>query len=102
MAKEKEINKITDALSALQEANNTDLAALAAAEKHFKAVSAGLSSSEDGEDATLAGQIMACKNNISKAETEAKQVQTFPGHLKAGIPNPLELLHFQDLVVIAT
>ncbi|KAJ6658253.1 hypothetical protein lerEdw1_020525 [Lerista edwardsae] len=75
VAKEKEVKKITDALSALQEANKKDTEALAAAQQHFNAVSAGLSSSEDGEDATLAGQVMACKNNISKAETEAKQAQ---------------------------
>ncbi|XP_044273439.1 structural maintenance of chromosomes protein 2-like, partial [Varanus komodoensis] len=72
-SKEKEVKKISDVLSTLQEASNKDAEALAAAQQHFKAVSAGLSSNEDGEDATLAEQIMACKNDISKAETEAKQ-----------------------------
>lgn len=47
---------------------------MAAAQQHFNAVSAGLSSNEDGAEATLAGQMMACKNDISKAQTEAKQV----------------------------
>ncbi|KAH0628379.1 hypothetical protein JD844_009458 [Phrynosoma platyrhinos] len=74
-SKEKEVKKITDALSAFREASNKDTEALAAAQQHFNAVSAGLSSSEDGEDATLAGQMMACKNDISKAQTEAKQAQ---------------------------
>lgn len=72
--KEKEVKKMRDALSVLQEGNHKDTEALAAAQQHFNAVSAGLSSSEDGEDATLAGQMMTCKNDISKAETEAKQV----------------------------
>uniref|UniRef100_A0A670ZH44 Structural maintenance of chromosomes protein n=1 Tax=Pseudonaja textilis TaxID=8673 RepID=A0A670ZH44_PSETE len=73
--KEKEVKKLRDALSVLQEENSKDTEALAAAQQHFNAASAGLSSSEDGEDATLAGQMMTCKNDISKAETEAKQAQ---------------------------
>ncbi|XP_061487725.1 structural maintenance of chromosomes protein 2 [Rhineura floridana] len=75
VSKEEEVKKITDALSTLQEANKKETEALAAAQQHFSAVSAGLSSSEDGEDATLVGQMIACKNDISKAETEAKQAQ---------------------------
>ncbi|XP_068830001.1 structural maintenance of chromosomes protein 2 [Capricornis sumatraensis] len=74
-AKEKEVKKITDGLSALQEASNKDAEALAIAQQHFNAVSAGLSSNEDGAEATLAGQMMACKNDISKTQTEAKQAQ---------------------------
>ncbi|XP_007951938.2 structural maintenance of chromosomes protein 2 [Orycteropus afer afer] len=74
-AKEKEVRKITDGLQALREASSKDAEALAAAQQHFNAVSAGLSSSEDGAEATLAGQMMACKNDISKAQTEAKQAQ---------------------------
>ncbi|XP_073405811.1 structural maintenance of chromosomes protein 2 isoform X2 [Dendrobates tinctorius] len=73
--KEKEIKKITDSFSALQETSQKDTEAFTAAQQHFNAVSAGLSSNEDGEEATLAGQMMTCKNDISKAETEAKQAQ---------------------------
>lgn len=73
-AKEKEVKKITAGLNTLQEASKKDAEALAAAQQHFNAVSAGLSSNEDGAEATLAGQMMACKNDISKAQTEAKQV----------------------------
>lgn len=75
-AKEKEVKNITDRLQGLQEASNRDAEALAAAQQHFNAVSAGLSSTEDGAEATLAGQMIACKNDISKAQTEAKQVNT--------------------------
>ena len=49
---------------------------MAVAQQHFNAVSAGLFSNEDGAEATLAGQMMACKNEISKTQTEAKQVST--------------------------
>ncbi|NXF41408.1 SMC2 protein, partial [Nyctibius bracteatus] len=74
-SKEKEVKKIEEDLNALQEASAKDADALAAAQQHFNAVSAGLSSNDDGEEATLAGQMMTCKNEISKAVTEAKQAQ---------------------------
>lgn len=74
--KENEVSKVMEQLQALQEEGQKDGAALEAAEQHFRAVSAGLSTNEDGEEATLAGQMMTCKNEISKADTEAKQVRT--------------------------
>lgn len=75
MVKENEVSKVMEQLQALQEEGQKDSAALEAAEQHFKAVSAGLSTNEDGEEATLAGQMMTCKNEMSKADTEAKQVR---------------------------
>lgn len=75
VVKEKEVSKLTEQLQAVQEEGQKDSAALEAAEQHFKAVSAGLSTNEDGEEATLAGQMMTCKNDMSKADTEAKQVR---------------------------
>ncbi|XP_048852604.1 structural maintenance of chromosomes protein 2 [Brienomyrus brachyistius] len=74
-AKEIEMNKVMEKLQKVQEEGQKDAETLVAAQQHFKAVSAGLSSNEDGEEATLAGQMMACKNDMSKAETEAKQAQ---------------------------
>ncbi|XP_036373086.1 structural maintenance of chromosomes protein 2 [Megalops cyprinoides] len=74
-AKEKEVTKVTEKLRSVQEEGQKDAEALVAAQQHFNAVSAGLSSNEDGEEATLAGQMMTCKNDMSKAETEAKQAQ---------------------------
>ncbi|XP_066576458.1 structural maintenance of chromosomes protein 2 [Amia ocellicauda] len=74
-AKENEVKKITDKLKAIQEEGQKDNEALAAAQQHFNSVSTGLSSNEDGEAATLAGQMMTCKNDTSKADTEAKQAQ---------------------------
>lgn len=73
--KENEVSKLVEQLQALQEEGQKDSAALEAAEQHFRAVSAGLSTNEDGEEATLAGQMMTCKNEMSKADTEAKQVR---------------------------
>ncbi|XP_035276000.1 structural maintenance of chromosomes protein 2 [Anguilla anguilla] len=74
-AKEKEVAKMAETLRSVQEEGQKDTEALAAAQQHFNAVSAGLSTNEDGEEATLAGQMMTCKNDISKADTEAKQAQ---------------------------
>ncbi|NXE78498.1 SMC2 protein, partial [Cochlearius cochlearius] len=74
-SKEKVVKNTEEELKALQEASEKDAATLAAAQQHFNAVSAGLSSNDDGEEATLAGQMMTCKNEISKAVTEAKQAQ---------------------------
>ncbi|XP_028314054.1 structural maintenance of chromosomes protein 2 [Gouania willdenowi] len=82
VVKEKEVSKVTERLQTLQEEGQKDGAELEAAEQHFKAVSAGLSSNEDGEEATLAGQMMTCKNDISKAETEAKQAHMTLKHAK--------------------
>lgn len=75
VVKENEVSKLMEQLKALQEEGQKESAALEAAEQHFRAVSAGLSTNEDGEEATLAGQMMTCKNEISKADTEAKQVR---------------------------
>lgn len=68
-------------MRAVQEEGQKDTEELEAAQQHFKAVSAGLSANEDGEAATLAGQMMTCKNDMSKAETEATQVTFSPEHV---------------------
>nr|XP_057941662.1 structural maintenance of chromosomes protein 2 [Doryrhamphus excisus] len=83
LVKEKEVSKVMEKLQALKEEGQKDSADLEAAEQHFKAVSAGLSTNEDGEEATLASQMMACKNDISKADTEAKQAQMTLKHTQA-------------------
>ncbi|XP_054034949.1 structural maintenance of chromosomes protein 2 [Dryobates pubescens] len=74
-SKEAEVKKIVQELNALQETSEKDALALTAAHHHFNAVSSGLSSSGGGEDTTLSGQMMACKTEISKLVTEAKQAQ---------------------------
>ena len=57
--KEKELKKLNDLLIKLEEKSQEDSKALKIAQDHFHAVSAGLSSNEDGEDKTLADQIMS-------------------------------------------
>ncbi|NXS82230.1 SMC2 protein, partial [Erpornis zantholeuca] len=74
-SKEKEVKNLEKKLSVSQEECEKDAHALAAAQQHFNAVSAGLSSNKDGEEATLSEQMMICKNEIGKAVTEAKQAQ---------------------------
>lgn len=83
VVKEAEVSKAGERLDALREEGRQDSAALEAAQQHFQAVSAGLSTNEDGEEATLAGQMMACKNDMSKADTEAKQAQMKLKHAQA-------------------
>ncbi|XP_056891582.1 structural maintenance of chromosomes protein 2 [Takifugu flavidus] len=83
IVKEREVSKVMEQLLAMQEEGQKENAALEVAEKHFRAVSAGLSTNEDGEEATLAGQMMTCKNDISKADTEAKQAQMALKHAQA-------------------
>lgn len=76
-AKETEVAKAMEQLKVVQDEGQKDAEALEAAQQHFKAVSAGLSANEDGVEATLNEQMMTCKNDMSKAETEAKQVNSF-------------------------
>ncbi|XP_073227493.1 structural maintenance of chromosomes protein 2-like [Porites lutea] len=73
--KEKELKKLSDLLVKLEQTGQADSNAVQAAQDHFHAVSAGLSSNEGGEDKTLADQVMTYKNEISSAETESKQAQ---------------------------
>ena len=61
--KEKELKKLND-LTKLEEKSQEDSKALKIAQDHFHAVSAGLSSNEDGEDKTLADQIMSKSMNF--------------------------------------
>ena len=57
--KEKELKNLRDLLVKLEEKSQEDNKAVKAAQDHFHAVSAGLSSNEGGEDKTLADQIMS-------------------------------------------
>ncbi|NXH80822.1 SMC2 protein, partial [Edolisoma coerulescens] len=75
VSKEKEVKNLEKELNVSEEECEKDAHALTAAQQHFNAVSAGLSSNKDGEEATLSGQMMICKNEIGKAVTEAKQAQ---------------------------
>lgn len=56
--KEKEVEKIRSELEKLEKQSTSDQEAHSAAQKHYQAVSSGLSSNADGEDATLNDQLM--------------------------------------------
>lgn len=57
-AKGKSSNKLKNNLEALEEKSKTDAELVTDAQNHYHAVSAGLSSNDDGEDKTLADQMM--------------------------------------------
>ena len=57
-SKQTELEKKTVKLSELEKAQQDFVEQHAAAQKHFHAVSAGLSSNQDGEDASLHDQLM--------------------------------------------
>ncbi|KAJ8305459.1 hypothetical protein KUTeg_016004 [Tegillarca granosa] len=74
-SKEGKMSKVSEDLVALQEQSTADEEAHVAAQKHYQAVSAGLSSNTDGEDATLNEQLMTARKEISVAESETKEAQ---------------------------
>ncbi|XP_064498026.1 structural maintenance of chromosomes protein 2 [Pseudopipra pipra] len=75
VSKEQELKKKEKELNALQEESEKDADALARAQKHFNALSAGVSNNNNGEESSLSEQMMICKNEISKAVTDTKQAQ---------------------------
>lgn len=56
-AKEAQMAKVGDLFQALREADETDSKAFADAQKRFQAITAGLEVNEDGQAATLQGQL---------------------------------------------
>ncbi|XP_063962913.1 structural maintenance of chromosomes protein 2-like [Lytechinus pictus] len=75
-AKEKDIEKLSGSFTKLEEKCKENQEGVVQAQKHYQAVSAGLSSSDDGEDKTLADQLMTCKAEMKAAETNLKQAQS--------------------------
>ncbi|XP_077545843.1 structural maintenance of chromosomes 2 [Haemaphysalis longicornis] len=75
VGKGKQVEKLQGQLAELADESEKDAEAVAAAQKHFQAVSAGLASNAEGEEATLAEQLRAAKNDIAEAETESRQAE---------------------------
>ncbi|XP_015779303.1 PREDICTED: structural maintenance of chromosomes protein 2-like [Acropora digitifera] len=96
--KEKELKNLRDLLVKLEEKSQEDNKAVKAAQDHFHAVSAGLSSNEGGEDKTLADQIMTCKNEISAAETESKQAHLKMFNSQIDVKANSDLKHAKELL----
>ena len=63
-SKGRELEKLERELEGLLEKSTKDEETLATAQKHYQAVSAGLSKNTEGEDATLADQLMG--NEVSE------------------------------------
>lgn len=59
VSKEKDMSKLGQELEKLQAQGTTDQANHDSAQKHYQAVSAGLSSNTDGEAASLNDQLMS-------------------------------------------
>lgn len=59
VSKEKDMSKLGQELEKLQAQSTTDQANHDSAQKHYQAVSAGLSSNTDGEAASLNDQLMS-------------------------------------------
>ncbi|KAG1673906.1 Structural maintenance of chromosomes protein 2 [Nymphon striatum] len=73
--KTKDAEKAVKLLEKLQETCQTDAENLETAQKRFQAISAGLSTNTDGQEATLADQLITAKTDIAVAETEFKQAE---------------------------
>lgn len=74
-SKRSEVASRHDNHKELQERSRSAEKAVQAAQQHFQAVTAGLSSGADGQEETLAAQKIACENEISNAVTEIKQAE---------------------------
>lgn len=83
--KESEMQRTGDAFQSLKDADEADAKAYADAQKRFEAVSAGLSTNEDGEAATLQDQLIAAKQKSAESATSIKQCE-------------MELKHCQQLL----
>ena len=69
-SKGRELEKLERELEGLLEKSTKDEETLATAQKHYQAVSAGLSKNTEGEDATLADQLMG--NEVSERYDQQK------------------------------
>ncbi|CAN8010491.1 unnamed protein product [Ixodes pacificus] len=75
VSKQKQADKLQATVDALAESSQKDAEAVAAANKHFRAVTAGLSSNADGEEATITEQLRAAKSDIAEAVTAMRQAE---------------------------
>uniref|UniRef100_A0A1B6GEP0 Structural maintenance of chromosomes protein n=1 Tax=Cuerna arida TaxID=1464854 RepID=A0A1B6GEP0_9HEMI len=85
--KEKILSKAEDVFLQLKKADEEDSKALEAAERKFQAVSSGLLSSDDGEDATLQDQLMKAKQEVSRLQTETMQCNMQLEHNRSELKN---------------
>ncbi|ROT64973.1 putative structural maintenance of chromosomes protein 2 isoform X2 [Penaeus vannamei] len=85
--KKKEGEKLQGTFDTMRAQDQADEDALAAAEKRLQAISSGMYSSGDGEDATLQEQLIKTKASITAAKTETKQAEMKLKHSKEELKN---------------
>lgn len=74
-SKRKESDKLQGTFDKMRAQDQKDNDALVAAEKRLQAISSGMYSAGDGEDATLQEQLMNTKASITEAKTATKQAE---------------------------
>ncbi|KAH9489831.1 Structural maintenance of chromosomes protein 2 [Bulinus truncatus] len=94
--REKDLSKIESNVEKMRTDKINTEKEYEAAKKHFQAVSAGLSSNDDGEAATLNDQLITAKSDISKAETDTKQAQMRLKHAQQEIKSKEAKLNETD------
>ena len=72
-SKQTDISSVEGSVKDHQEQFTVDEASYGAAQEHFHAISAGLSSNQDGQAASLKDQLMHSKVELSTAKTEKTQ-----------------------------
>ncbi|KAJ9583005.1 hypothetical protein L9F63_022663, partial [Diploptera punctata] len=90
LKEEGELKKVEGLFTKLKDTDKSDAEALAAAQKKFQAVSAGLVIDDDGSDKTLQDQLMEVKQEVAQAQTEAKQSQMQLQHCKNELKDKLQ------------
>lgn len=80
--KQKESDKLQGMFDTMRAQDQADHDALVAAEKRLQAISSGMYSAEDGENATLQEQLINTKANITKAKTDTKTAEMKLKHNK--------------------
>lgn len=82
LVKENEESKLGETFEKLRQNEQQDTEALAAAQKRFQEISAGLLSSENGAAATLPEELMAAEKNVAQAESQLKHCEMTIQHLR--------------------
>ncbi|XP_011311821.1 structural maintenance of chromosomes protein 2 [Fopius arisanus] len=80
--KNQELQQVGGLFQRLREQDETDHAAVTAAQQRLQKITAGLLESDDGENATLEQQLINAKQNAIAAQTEIKQCQMTLVHSK--------------------
>ena len=82
VGKEKELDKVGGLFKQLKEQDESDAAAVLAAQELFQKISQGLLQSDSGENATLEQQVINTQQLVTEAQTEVKQCEMGTLHIK--------------------